>query len=200
MAVGGRYGRDHFDFVVARFGSWCLKADCCEVNHSRRIARGLPPQGRFVAAGGEVEDLPAFRFGQPLQALRHHPEAIFVAGGQGLVQKQRQRRCAPFLGSHPSQAQGEQQLHPGAGGKLAKGSWGVLHKVPGAESAVAVELKIKGLAGDFTEQLPSPMQHFGFVLGLESLLHIVEQEVGCFAEESLVAFVLKGCLGLRFLV
>ena len=181
---------------LIRFRCRCRsrKANGRQIDHRRFDAGGLAPQGRLMPAGGQIEDLALAAVcgsGDPFQALRHHGKAIFVAGGQRLVEKQRQRPAVLFLRLRPGQPQGEQQLHARAGGKLVQGPLGALPQVAGGERPVAAEVHVEGAGGHLGEYRAGALQDLRLVLRLERLLHVVEQNRRRLGQQRILAPVLQ---------
>ena len=171
-----------------------------QVEHRGSGPGGLLPQRGLVPAGGEVEDLtPAGGSGrasvsgpgEPLHALRHHRETFLVAGGQRLVEKQRQRLASLFLRLDPRQSHRKQQLHAGPRRKLRELPCRLLRDIASDEGPVAPKPQLEGPGGHFREQVPSPAQHGRLVLRLERPFHVVEQRPGGHREERIVALVFQ---------
>ena len=128
---------------------------------------------------------------KPLQASRHHREAVLVAGGQRLVEEQRQRLAALFLRLDPGQAQGEQQLHPGPRRKLRELPRRLLPDIVSDEGPVASKPQVERPGGHVREHVPGPSQDGRLVLGFERLLHVVEQRLRRHREQRFLALVFE---------
>ena len=123
--------------------------------------------------------------------MRHHGEAFFVAGGQRLVEKQRQRLAPLFLSLDPGQTHREQQLHAGSRRKLRELSCRLLPDVVSNEGPVASKPQLEVAGGHFRECVPCPAQDGRLVLRLERPFHVVEQRPRRHGEQRFVALVFE---------
>ena len=124
ISFGGlRSGRGHrLDFrqnIIAGSRGWMAKPDRREVDHMRAAACRVCPQRHFVTPCAEAHDLaifigyPFFKTGGDLL------EAALITGSQSFIEKQ-WKRDTPLLDLPcPGKAHGQEELHAGAGGKLA---------------------------------------------------------------------------------
>ena len=183
------------DPVRVRGRRRCHGANGGEVNHGGLVSGGLLPQRGFVAAGGQVEDLAlaaVLGSGNAFQTLRQCPEARLIARGERLVQQQRQRFAALFLRLRPGQPQGQQELHAGARRQRFQPALGILPDVVGDEGSVGAKLEIEAACGHVGEYRACAAQDVRFVLGLECLLHVVEQQPRRLGQQRLLPPVLQG--------